>query len=522
MYKKMINHNQSGFTIVEVLISSIIIAILSISLFNAYIVFNSAQVYARYKTIGTELASNQIEYFKSLPYDELAIDGGAIIHPNPLPQQESQVLDGTTYTITSNINYVDDAFDGCGDYPDEATKNLACFNLPSPGGAPSLDTNPADYKIVNVRVHVNNKQVASLDTHIGARVAETESITGALVVKVIDASGNPVSNALINVTNSSLTPLINIGDNTDNNGVAIFYGLPPDTGNDYKVTAQKSNYSTLTTIVPTGSLSPNHANQNIITQQSSSVTMVINPMGEYSLVIESADVNNNPLPNVSVAIKGGTKKYSDTDNNEYYYNNTIPSDIRPSTGGSATVSVKNLEPGRYVFCDDNGAGDCNDASGKYLVAAIPYGAESSVGSIYVPSYDSAAPPSVLFNHDGNAYYQKVRLFFTSNSSHPRIHEIRNVTASKAAGTFTFTIKGSNLPCDNTSPSLCATTVTVKNSGGDMAAACINVDSTANLLDCTINLATANVEQSNITLSANGYTINIPNGTGLLGGINVTP
>lgn len=522
MGKYKVKTNSAGFTIVEVLVSSLIIALLSIALFNGYIVFNSAQVYARYKTIGTELAVNQIEYFKSLPYDDLAVQGGAIVHPDPLPNTEYQTVDATTYQIVSSINYVDDAFDGCGNYPDTETKNLLCHNLPSPGGAPSTDTNPADYKIANVKVNVNDRLVASLDTHISARVAETVSTTGALIVKVIDASGNPVTNASINVVNTTVSPAINVNDNTDNNGIAIFYGLPPDSGNDYRITAQKSDYSTLTTVVPTGSLSPNHASQKIISQQSSSVTMVINPMGEYSLVMETVDTSGSPLSNVLVAVKGGTKKYSNSDNSEYYYNNFNPVDTRPSTGAGAITAINNLEPGKYIFCEDNGATGCNDSGNKYLVAAVPYGANSTIGNIQVPSYDPASPPSPLFSFDGHDYYQKVRLYFSVSSNHPRVYEIGNATASKAAGTHSFTLRGMNLPCDDVNPSACGTTVVVKNSAGDMYGSCINASSTVDSLDCTIDVSSANTEQSNITLTANGYTLNIPNGSGLLGGINVTP
>src|SRR5690606_5494020 len=133
-----------------------------------------------------------------------------------------------------------------------------CRNYPPPSGSPNPDANPQDYKIAHVTVtDVTGKRLAQVDTQISSRVSETASTTGALFVTVLDESGNPLSGATVTVTNSTVTPNVNLSDSTDNNGIAIFYGLPPDTnGNDYQVAASKSGYSSLSTIEPFGSLQP--------------------------------------------------------------------------------------------------------------------------------------------------------------------------------------------------------------------------------------------------------------------------
>jgi hypothetical protein len=500
-----------------------VIAIMAVSMFSAYIALNSSAIFARQKTIGTELATNQLEYLKSLPYDNLAVDGGAIPHPSPLPNTDYQTIDTTEYEIKTSINYVDDAFDGCANYPNEATKNLLCRNLPSPAAAPATDLNPADYKIANIKVFVNSKQVAELDTQIAARVAETDSTTGALVVTVIDSAGNPVSGATVNVNNSSVAPAIDVNDSTDSNGVAVFYGLTPDTGNDYEITASKTAYSTLSTIKPVGGLSPNFASQNIIFQQSSSVTLTIDPMGQYSLITETFDTNNSPLSNMSVYIKGGPKKFSDAADTSYYYDNNSPTDDRPESDTNGIITLQNLTPGSYFFCGDNGSTGCAiGGSTYYLVAAVPYAGPNQFEPIGVPTYTAANPPSPTFTQGGSNYYQKVRLFFSTNSNHPRITSLQNSTASKAAGSHTFTVIGENLPCHPSDPGLCGTQITVKNTGGNMTASCVYADLSTTELNCTINASGADTGQSNIELSANGFTFDIPNGSGLLGGINVTP
>jgi prepilin-type N-terminal cleavage/methylation domain-containing protein len=500
--------DNKGFTIIEIVVSSVVIGIMAISTMAAYVALNSTAIFAKQKKIGTELATNRIEYLKSLPYDNLAVVGGAIPHPSPLPNTENVTLDNVNYEIKTSINYIDDAFDGCANYPDEATKNLLCRNLPEPASA-SSDLNPADYKIANVKVYVNSKKVSELDTNIAARVAETDSTTGSLVVRLIDSSGNPVSGANVSVINSSLG--INVNDSSDSNGVAIFYGLTPDGSNGYVVSATKSNYSSLTTIASSGSLSPNFPNQNIIVQQSSSVTLTIDPMGQYSLLAETTDPSGSAIANLKLYAKGGQKKYSETTDTSYYFDNMSPTDSRPTSDGSGNLVLQNLTPSNFTFCGDNGDTNCNvGGSNYYLVAAIPYIGSNQIGPINIPSYSSSSPPSTTFPYGGNNYYQKARLMLTTNSNYPRILNISNGGASKSSGMHTFSITGANLS---------GASVVIKNSGGNMTATCNGTDTSQ---DCEVDLSSANVEQSNITLTNNGYVIDIPNGTGMIGGINVTP
>jgi prepilin-type N-terminal cleavage/methylation domain-containing protein len=511
--------DEKGFTIIEILVSAVVIGIMSVSLLGAFVALNSTAIFSRQKIIGTQLATNRLEYLKSLPYDNLAVIGGAIPHPSPLPNSETITLDSIVYTIATSINYADDAFDGCAAYATPALKNNLCRNLPEPASA-TTDTNPADYKIVNVKVSVLGKKVSELDTNIAARVAETNSTTGSLSVTVIDSSGNPVSGATVNVANGVLLPNINVNDNTDVNGVAIFYGLPPHATNSYVVTASKSAYSTIFTIPPAGSLSPNYPSQNIVVQQSSSVTLTIDPMGKYSLYGEVRDTGGAVLNNLSLYAKGGQKKYSNTDDTSYYFDNFTPTDSRPASNPSGDFVMEDLVPGSYYFCGDAGANNCTVGPATYyLVAAVPYSGTNQFGPIIIPPYSASSPPSTTFPYGGNQYYQKARFIFSNNANYPRIHSITDGTASIASGTHTFTIKGTNLPCNDTNPSLCGTDVVIKNSGGNMTASCIGSNSE---LACTIDLSAAVAEQSNITLTANGYTLDIANGSGLLGGINVTP
>lgn len=518
-----VRNTQTGYTLVELVISLTVLAIVSLAVLSLFTSLAHSAAVTKRKAIASTLATNQMEYLKSLPYDNLAVAGGSIYSSNPLPATSTKTYNGVVYTIKTSINYVDDAYDGCGSYPSLQLKQLYCRNYPPPSGAPGTDSNPADYKIVHVAVYdPNNSLLADVDTQVSARVAETASITGALFVTVLDDSGSPVSGATVQVTNTTVNPNVNVSDSTDSNGVAIFYGLPPDfIGYDYVITASKSGYSTLSTIGPSGFLQPTYPNQQIFIQQSSSATLTLKQQGSDSLLVEATDTSGTPLANFRPYIKGGYKKYTSTSDTKYYYDNLTPSDTRPSTDANGMVGISNLVPGGYIFCGDAGATSCTvGGTTYYLAAAVPYSGTNSFNPISVPTYNPASPPTTTFAYGGVNYYQKVRLMLTTDSNFPRVYSLSpdNVSLGSGASNFSFTIKGSNLPCSLIA-SGCGTTVKFLQGSSTFTASCTGIGGSQ--ITCSVDLSAATAGMTQLQITSNGKTLTIPSG-GLIGGVNVAP
>ena len=507
--------NNKGFTIAEMLISIIVFSIVAISIIGLFTALVKSAVITKRKAVASTLATNQMEYLKSLPYDSLAVVGGSFYSPNPLPAITTQTIDNVTYTIKTSISYVDDAYDGCGSYPTQQDKLTYCRNYPPPSGAPATDTNPADYKIVDVAVSARGL-LASVDTQISARVAETASTTGALFVTVIDGSGNPISGANVNVVNNTLSPALNLNDSTDENGIAIFYGLPPDTtGEHYNVTGSQTGYSTLTTI-PDGASTATYPNRNILTQQSSSVTLTLKPMTGNSLILETTDTSGSPLAGVKVYTKGGYKKYTASSDTSYYYDNLTPCNANPAqTDSSGLCGVVNLVPGNYIFCGDTGATNCKIGNTTYyLAAAIPYTSPDTNNPflINVPIYDASNPPGTTFAYNGNSYLQKVRLMLTTDSSFPRVSTLTPYSVSLGGGganNFAFEIDGQNLNGAN---------VKFVQGSNNFTASC---SGSSTQLNCSVDLSSAAVGTSQLVISVGGKTLTMPT-TPIYGGINVAP
>lgn len=516
--------NEEGFTIIDLVVGISIMSIVAVGALSLFVSLVNSSISAKQMSIGLTLATNQMEYLKSLPYDNLAVQGGSIYSTSPLPAEKNETVDGMTYTIRTSISYVDEAYDGCANYPNQTLKETYCRNYPPHSSAPTVDTNPQDYKIAHVEVFNNTgKKRGEVDTQISSRVSETNSTTGALFISVVDDNGNPVSGATVGINNSTLAPVINLSDSTDGNGIAIFYGLPPDaTGSDYVITASKSNYSTLVTIDPSGSLQPNYSNQNVLAQQSSYLTMVIKPQGQHSLVAEVTDTSGNPLSNARIYTKGGYKRFTSSSDTQYYYDNISPTDTRPTSDASGMITYSNLVPGQYIFCGDLGATSCTiGGTTYYLAAAIPYSGANSLNPINVPIYDPFNPPSTTFPYGGNSYLQQVRLMLTSNSNFPRINNFTPYDVSLSSSSlnnFEFQVQGANLPCSS-NPASCSTSIQFTQASSTYAASCSGTDGSN--LDCTVDLTGIVSGSAQMSISANGYTLALPSSP-LLGGLIVNP
>lgn len=506
---------QKGFTLVELVIANIVFAIVALSFLSLLATLISSASLAKQKAVALTLATNQMEYLKSLPYNSLAVVGGNIYSTSPLPASTTKTANKLQYTVKTSIEYVDDAYDGCGSYPTQQLKQTYCRNYPPPTGAPATDTNSKDYKDVNVKVYSKgNTKLAEVDTQVGARVAESASTTGALFVSVLDNTGTPIIGAHVRLTNSTTVPAIDYGDDTDNNGIVIFYDLPPDTvGYDYVVTGSKTGYSSLTTIAPSGALQPYYASRQILTQQSSFLTLELRPQGSDSLLIETVKTDGDPLGNATIYTKGGYKKFNSATDKTYYYDTLTPSDIRPVTDATGFATLSNLVPGQYIFCGEDGATSCKvGATTYYLAAAVPYSGTNPFNPVNVPTYISTSPPATTFSFGGKNYLQKVRLYLTTDSSFPRVYTLTPDDVSLSSSTlnaFAFQVTGLNLSGASVKFIQGATTYTASCSG------------TTALQNCTVNLTGITAGQAQLSITVSGKTLSIPAGT-LLGGFSVSP
>lgn len=422
--------NKKGYSIPELVVALVILTTLAIGVMGTYTVLLGSAGLAKKKAAGLGLATAQLEYLRSLPYDYLAVEGGAIDSSGPkIPATKQEASGPYNFTVTTTIQYVDDAYDGCFNYPE--AQSYLCRNGPVQSGTPA-DTNPKDYKIADVIVTEANstKEITRVSTQITARVAETAGNTGALLVTALDSLGQPVGGATITVTNSTLSPAFSQSQTTDVNGVALFLDVKPDSGKDFVIAASKSGYSSLTTIGANGSLLPTYPNVSVLTQQTTSATMQIDQVAAQSLKVSIVDSAGAPKPNASFSIRGGIKLYTDTQDLSYSYTqNAVVSDV------NGEYIFANLTPGPYTVCYASDV--CS--TGQYLnVLQAAYGDNSFQPFVIRPGTTSVS---------GSGPMQVVRLNVGTDSAAPRIAKIEPAsfeTSSPGIGTAEFTITGANL------------------------------------------------------------------------------
>lgn len=212
----------AGFSIVEVIIGSALLLLM----FGGIIAgFQSSLVmvgHARANTGAVALASERLEYVRSMPFDAVGTVGG--IPNGSIPQNETVMLNNVTYNRRTLIQFVDAPEDGLG----------------------VSDTNgiTADYKRVKVEmtwtIRGSSRKVA-LVSNVVPKGIETLAGGGTLVVNVFDALAAPVEDAEVRIVNNTTTSTIDVTTYSNAAGMVMFPGAPAAGG--YQISATKSGYS---------------------------------------------------------------------------------------------------------------------------------------------------------------------------------------------------------------------------------------------------------------------------------------
>gem|GEM_PF-657685 len=288
-------YSKRGFTLIELLIDFTILALVAGAIVSGYFASYKSIGLAAAKSTAVAIANEKIELLRNMPYDSLATKQGAIYPPGDILDNETLQRNGSDFSIKTAIAYIDDPYDG----------NIAGTIAGKP-----TDIYPYDYKKIEVSVYKPGKKspLAKLSSNVSAKAAETPTDTGIIRVCVIDSNRQPVVAAIVNISNSSITPAVDISVETEDDGCIMIPKLPPDEHNGYHVTVTKDGYSTDLTF-PRTPQNPNawHADENIIIQQVTEVTLSIDRFSTMNF--HFVDQAGSPVPNLGFQIKGSKEAY---------------------------------------------------------------------------------------------------------------------------------------------------------------------------------------------------------------------
>lgn len=280
--------SNKGFTLIEIIIAAFVLGVIVVGVFSMMTLTLKASHDGQLRIVATGVANEKMEMIRNLPYASVGTVGG--IPSGSILQTEQVVRNNQAYTVAVDIRYVDDPYDG-----------TATSSPP--------DTINTDYKQARVEVTwpslISNRSVLLISQIAPSGVEGGDSL-GTLVFQALNSAGLGIASATVQLTNTSVTPNINLTTYTNSDGQVVIPGLPISSGT-YQLSVSKSGFITEQTYVSTANFAPDvdHSRLNAIAGSVTNKTFSIDTAS--NLTIKTVDANNNPLGNIAYSIVG-TKK----------------------------------------------------------------------------------------------------------------------------------------------------------------------------------------------------------------------
>lgn len=272
---------------------------------------------SRAKIVATDIAAEQMEIIRNLTYANVGTVNGS--PAGTLADSRSILRSNINFTVNTLITYVDDPFDGCVGAPtppkdpSEWSKCADGTEVNKPQDIPTYNNNPADYKKADVTVTWDSYytgQPVKLSTIIAPKGLEGSTTNGFLLVKVFDASGAPIDEASIHITNSTIVPTYDRTFNTDSFGNVLLLDMTPAA--NYVIKVSKSGYSSDRTCSvdaagngctdALGNPDPIKENVTINSGQYEEISFAIDRTS--TLAVNSFDENCSIKPNINFTLQG--------------------------------------------------------------------------------------------------------------------------------------------------------------------------------------------------------------------------
>lgn len=103
-------NNRLGFTLLEIVISLGIMVLIVVAISQLYTTYLRLTSDEKLKITVASLANQKIELIRNLPYSQIGTIGG--IPAGTIPQTEIINRNNTDFTVSTEIIYIDDPFDG--------------------------------------------------------------------------------------------------------------------------------------------------------------------------------------------------------------------------------------------------------------------------------------------------------------------------------------------------------------------------------------------------------------------------
>lgn len=336
MYNYFSKKNR-GTTFVETLVATAFFLVVSLAIYQAWATIVKLNNNIKIKEIITTLANEEFERIRNMPYANIGVGAGGV-PPGTLDQNTTYIKEGLTFRIDRTVRNIDNDFDG------------------TLGGVPN-DDDPADQKQVELKVrYIEAGVTVSMETFtttISPKGLEDSTGNGSLKITVIDAEGDPVPAADVQIRNYIASPNIIINDQVGADGELMVVDTPPYT-QAYEIYVSKtSSFSTDRTYDSSdiGGSTPTLPHATVVENDVTEITLSIDKYG--SGTITSVDESCAVVGDFDFDIHGAkTIGYSPT---LYKYDESF------ATNSGGSVSIPQLEWDTYSI-------ESNDASYEIIGA----------------------------------------------------------------------------------------------------------------------------------------------------------
>ncbi len=272
-------------SLVEVVIGTAVFLIVALSVYQSYAGLLNLVRVSRVKIVAANLANEQFEIARNLPYSDVGIVSGVPV--GKIPALQNLTRDGISFEVYAFVRNTDDPFDGLiGQVPN--------------------DLSPSDYKLLEIRIECANcKNFTSMifTGRVAPKNLEAASTNGSLFVRAFDKNGLPVTQVNVHIVNNSVVPVVNINEETNNQGVFQLIDTIPaiDT---YEITVSKAGYSTDRTYKLNGPdvEIPVKPHSTVALQQVTQTSFAIDKVSTVN--VSTLRSNCVVLPNVGFSISG--------------------------------------------------------------------------------------------------------------------------------------------------------------------------------------------------------------------------
>jgi hypothetical protein len=326
----MIEQKQKGSSLIDVIVGTAIMVVIFVGIFGIFKLSIELVSSSKAKTGALALANEQMEFLRSLSYIDVGTIGG--IPAGNIPQEETIILNQSTYTRRTFIQYLDDPKDGLGVADENAVTT--------------------DYKYAKVEIKWtigNRDRKFSLVSNIVPKGIETLDGGGILTINAIDAFGVSLPDAQVTIKNNDTNPTIDLTTFTNSSGKVTLPGTPP--ASNYKISVTKNGYSTAKTYdADTNNTNPDPVHLTVVESETTSSSFAIDILSSKTVrTWRWWDVGSTtPFGNIQFSMHGDKTIGSDGVGAPIYKYSASH-----QTDSSGVLSINNLEWDNYTITIDD-------------------------------------------------------------------------------------------------------------------------------------------------------------------------